>query len=31
MFEHISSRFLWFVAGLFSGYLWMAHAYGLFF
>ena len=22
--------FLWFVAGLFGGYLWMAHAYGLF-
>ena len=28
--ENIITRFLWFLAGLFTGYLWMAKAYRLF-
>ena len=28
--DSIGSRFLWFAAGVFFGYLWMARAYGLF-
>ncbi|MDY6791543.1 MAG: hypothetical protein SWH54_09765 [Thermodesulfobacteriota bacterium] len=30
MIERISIRFMWFIAGAFFGYLWMARAYGLF-
>jgi len=29
-FDRASVRFMWFVAGAFFGYLWMAKAYGLF-
>jgi hypothetical protein len=29
-FDRASVRFLWFVAGAFFGYLWMAKAYRLF-
>lgn len=29
-FDWIAVRFLWFGAGAFFGYLWMAKAYGLF-
>ena len=28
--EKVTARFLWFAAGAFFGYLWMARAYGLF-
>jgi len=30
MFEAAASRFLWFAAGAFCGYLWMARAFGLY-
>ncbi|MDY6792851.1 MAG: hypothetical protein SWH54_16425 [Thermodesulfobacteriota bacterium] len=29
-FDRVSVRFMWFIAGAFFGYLWMARAYGLF-
>lgn len=28
-FMRLSNYFLWFVAGLFAGYIWMSKAYGL--
>ncbi len=30
LWDLLSSRFFWFIAGVFVGYLWMAKAYGLF-
>lgn len=29
-FDRVAARFLWFAAGAFFGYLWMAKAYKLF-
>ncbi|MDY6971082.1 MAG: hypothetical protein SV775_02020 [Thermodesulfobacteriota bacterium] len=30
MIERVGVRLMWFIAGTFFGYLWMARAYGLF-